>query len=106
MFEKVSFDNAIGSSFKGYLTTSYDNLVKNFGEPTSLEVSGDGKVRAEWALKFDNGTIATIYDWKSQPDVELEDITDWHIGGFDYMAVTRLEDYMTGEFKITHQRFN
>ena len=40
------------------------------------------KVTIEWVLKFEDGTIATIYDWKGygyQPTGD--EMYEWHIGG-------------------------
>lgn len=70
----------------GTIETSYQSLVDTFGEPNS---SGDDyKVSCEWVLKFEDGTYATIYDWKSSKKyrgdyygIDAKDNTDWHIGG-------------------------
>lgn len=65
------------TSFVGEVNTNYARLVEVFGQP--INGSGDGKVNSEWIIKFANGEVATIYDWK-----ELETPTDdynWHIGG-------------------------
>jgi len=68
-----------GTSLRGTIDCSFDQLVKAFGMPM-FDTSGDEKVKAEWHIEFDDGTIATIYDWKSLIDPEKN--TDWHIGGF------------------------
>jgi hypothetical protein len=40
---------------------TYSLLVKIFGKPTD----GDGyKVDAEWNIEFEDGLVATIYNWK------------------------------------------
>jgi len=69
---------------QGYISAKYDQLVKVFGEPDG----GGDKTTVEWALKFEDGTIATIYDWKeySTPMYEY----DWHIGGHNKKAVARV----------------
>lgn len=49
----------------------------------------DRKTSAEWIIKFndDNGTCATIYDYKvskkylGPEGLDVEEIDDWHIGG-------------------------
>lgn len=76
-----------GTSFQGTITTTYDTLEKTFGEP----YGGDGeKVTCEWRIEFDDGTVATIYDWKQDrtPYGEYE----WHIGGFDESAVAAVHE--------------
>ena len=43
-----------GTSLIGYITCSYEDIVKMFGKPTI----GDGyKVDAEWNIKWNDGTI-------------------------------------------------
>lgn len=76
---------ACGTSLQGILNISYGEIVAKLGEPTS---DGDGyKVDAEWTLEFEDGTIATIYNYKTGPnyngsgDWNVEDIRAWHIGG-------------------------
>lgn len=71
--------NVSGTSLRDTIDCSFDQLVEAFGKPM-YNNSGDDKVKAEWFVEFDDGTIATIYDWKSSLDPE--DNTDWHIGGF------------------------
>ena len=71
-----------GTCLQGYIKTTYDELVNVFGEPTTLR--GD-KVNVEWTIKFLDGTVATIYDWKlSETPMG---VYDWHIGGFNQRAV-------------------
>jgi hypothetical protein len=63
----------------GYVTATYAELVATFGEPTFVQPSGAGKTQAEWHVTFEDGTIATIYDYKSLRPIKK--ITEWHIGG-------------------------
>jgi len=67
--------NINGTSLIGYVTTTYDNLVANLGEP---ERDWD-KSTAMWIVEASDGTVCTIYDWKewSTPMCEY----DWHVGG-------------------------
>ena len=96
----------IGTSRIGTIETTYDTLVKAFGEPTDTGASwlGKGKppfyadyedgdkVTAEWNLAFavgggdpeDGGkvedyVIATVYDYKTGY-TPMEEY-NWHIGG-------------------------
>ena len=76
----------MGSSLAGYVTVSYADLVRVLGEP--MGPSGDGKVKAEWIIKFRDGKVATIYDYKS--DLDPVNHTAWHIGGRSDGVVERV----------------
>lgn len=73
--------DANGTSLQGYMTAYYHQLVEVFGEP---EGGGD-KTTVEWCLEFEDGTVATIYDWKEY-ETPMGSYR-WHIGGKDGMAV-------------------
>jgi len=80
------------TSLQGEILTSYDELVRVFGEP---EIGPDDdpsdKVTCEWALEFEDGTIATIYDWKVYGPTPRGKY-DWHIGGRNKLAVQRVRE--------------
>ena len=77
----------IGTSYRGEINTDYDTLVELFGEP----LLGDGyKVQAEWDIIFEDGLVATVYDWKD--DLLPLGVTCWHIGGKDFEAVARVDE--------------
>jgi hypothetical protein len=82
-----------GSSLKGYLPrgTTYAALVALFGPPV-FEGDGD-KVLAEWVLRFEDGLIATVYDYKNY-GVPVESVIDWHIGGFEPSTVHRVTEVL------------
>ncbi|MEI8395183.1 MAG: hypothetical protein WCF85_10635 [Rhodospirillaceae bacterium] len=86
------------SSYLGRILISYDDLVATFGTP----LPGDGrKTEAEWLLRFEDGTIAAIYNYKTgkswSPDgLPVEQITEWHIGG-QIKAAARLVLEVLGE---------
>ena len=82
-----NFDIA-GTCLQGTINTSYDRLVELFGQPTQVEA--DGKVQVEWALKFTDGTLATIYDWKENQ--VPEGVTEWHVGGHTQHALYNVID--------------
>ena len=77
-----------GTCLQGTINTSYDRLVELFGEPTQLEA--DGKVQVEWVMKFTDGTLATIYDWKENQ--VPEGVTEWHVGGHTQHALYNVID--------------
>ncbi len=88
--------NAGGTSLKGYINIPYNELVKVLGDPD--EMNGD-KTLAEWCLKFEDDTIATIYDWKNY-GADVETITNWHIGGHDLNAVDKIKELFPN-YKVT-----
>ena len=61
------------------------DIEKVFGPPTWDQGSADDKVQVEWVIKFPDGTMGTIYDYK-QYNVEPEDIDYWSIGGRTNLA--------------------
>lgn len=75
-----------GTCFQGEIHATYAKLVSVFGEPQHGPDSNDmDKVTCEWVITFNDGTIATIYDWKL--DSTPRDKYGWHIGGTNYDAV-------------------
>ena len=63
-------------SLRGIIMVSYATLVTLLGEPEDGD--GDGS-RAEWYLEFEDGTFATIYDWRETRPIE--EVACWHVGG-------------------------
>lgn len=87
--EKVFDCGTNGTSLKGFVTATYDKLLKKLGEPTSTE-DIDEKVQCEWVIQFDDGQVATVYNWKTGgvPLYEYE----WHIGGHESSVVRLVKD--------------
>ena len=81
-----------GSHRQGYIKADYKDLVELFGRP----YDGDGhKVDWEWNILFEDGSIATIYNWKSGPnygyyDVGPGHIKEWNVGGFSQDALNNI----------------
>ena len=82
-----------GMHLQGHIQANYADLVDTFGQPHNLE---GYKTDAEWDVCFADGTRATIYNWKNgknycgENGLELHEIQDWNIGGFDKFAVERV----------------
>jgi hypothetical protein len=92
--------DSCGTWSQGEITLPYAAIVAVLGEPTD---DGDGyKVSTHWALKFEDGTIATLYDWKETElyDDGLETVEEfrerdsyaWHIGGTTQRAVELIRE--------------
>ena len=79
-----------GTFLQGYIHADYMDMVNLFGEPGAGD---EYKIDAEWALEFQDGTIATIYNYKdginyNGPEgTPTAEITEWHIGGKSQRAV-------------------
>lgn len=91
--------NVGGTHLQGQIETSYANLVEKLGDP----LTGDWeKTDAEWNLRFADGTIATIYNYKDginyngSDGMPVEEITDWHVGGYNKKAFFLVREYING----------
>lgn len=82
--------SANGTSLRGYVVTYYHDLVEMFGQP----LPGGDKTNAEWIIEFDDGLVATIYDWKTYE--APMDKYEWHIGGKSYEVVERIQNILEG----------
>ena len=78
-FTQTDWTEANGTHLQGNIYACYHELVAVFGEPES----GGDKTTVEWALKFEDGTVATIYDWKEYRVLEMNEKIEWHIGSFN-----------------------
>lgn len=78
-----------GTSLQGYIRASFRNLVHVFGRPQVGPHDYDAdKITCCWELEFEDGVIATIYDWKTGETPLTE--YDWHVGGRSTAAVDRV----------------
>ena len=55
--------NCNGSCYQGEMFAKYHRLVELFGQPHDF--FDDYKCDAEWYVEFDDGVVATIYNWKN-----------------------------------------
>lgn len=98
-FKPIIISETAGSSLVGILDVSYHDLERVFGPP-HVDGSWDGKTKAEWDVKFEDGTVAAIYDYRS-PDDPVEN-REWHVGGFSVEAVCRVTDLLS-EYEILYE---
>lgn len=83
--------NINGTHLVGEVKTTYAELVETFGEPG---IGDEWKTDAEWDIRFEDGTIATIYNWKDGKNYngefgqDIAEIEIWNIGGFGLDAPT------------------
>lgn len=89
--------NSGGTSLQGYVTSPYEKLKELFGKPTKGD---EYKIDAEWELEFEDGTVATIYNWKSGKNylgkrgTPTVHITEWNIGGNSERAVELVKEIL------------
>lgn len=83
-----------GTYLQGELAAKYSELLAVFGEP----MDGSGyKVDAEWAIRYEDGEVATIYNWKNGKNycgddgLPVEQIEEWNIGGSSKAVVDRVQ---------------
>lgn len=76
--------NINGTSLQGYVRTTLAELESKLGQAEE----GFDKSTAEWSILFEDGTVATIYDWK-MPSTPLG-LYNWHIGGHDPSVVDKV----------------
>lgn len=93
-----NMDLLIGTHYQNSIVISYSKLVELFGEPILYDVDvPDLDTRAEWIIEWviswGENIITIIYDWKSNY-LELDQVTDWHIGGLDRNAADYLFMYI------------
>ena len=90
-----------GSSLVGHLEDiSFYRLIETFGRPS--DNFDDYKSDAEWDIEFDDGLVATIYNWKNglnytgkidkdgNHGLQLTDMNKWNVGGKDPKVLDRL----------------
>ena len=88
MIEKAKSSEVNGTSLKGYVKATLEQLYDAFDDAHYFRPSKNEKVQISWSLKFEDGTIATIYDWKRDGYIPFSDEeVEWHIGGHTSEAV-------------------
>ena len=98
-FEVKNNDYSVsnGTCLQGYIRADFDELVAAFGEPGNGD---EYKTDAEWIIEFNDGTVATIYNWKDgynycgEDGLPVECITEWHIGGNGQRSVDLVESVL------------
>ena len=68
------------TSLQGYIQATRTQLESVFGAPQ--DGGGEDKVTTCWDIKFADGSIACIYDWKRYEEgaPAADEVYSWHIG--------------------------
>ena len=88
---------ANGTHLQGNVGATYQELVEVFGEPIRYDSDGtthmNNKTDAEWRIIFEDGTKATIYNYKNglnylgEEGKRVNQISMWNVGGHSERAV-------------------
>ena len=96
--------DASGTGRVGQLTKfRFSHLVKEFGAPITKNLD---KSDAVWAIRFGDGTVATIYNWKNGKNyrgsegLELDDIREWNVGGKTTQALHNVTEVLEGALHV------
>lgn len=68
---------------QGSIQATREQMIKAFGLPIQ---SSSSRVINDWKIQFADGTVATIYDWKTEPFPDDQPYT-WRVGGKTHRAV-------------------
>jgi len=85
--------NVTGTHLLTTINLPFHKIAATLGDPIRFKPEDDDKIRVEWDIKFQDGEVATIYDWKEYKRAP-EDVTDWHIGGRSFEVVQRVYDIL------------
>lgn len=102
----IKNDNfGFGTSLQGYVYASYDDLVSVFGQPSvgPDKPSSDEKVTCEWNLEFEDGTVATIYDWKEYTGKTPRGRYEWHVGGRGRSVESLIHEALNGNHHLVDE---
>lgn len=72
------------------MRADWGKLVALFGEP---EQNIGDRVQVQWVIRFEDGEIATVYDWKE--NCEPEEVTRWNVGALNKMVAHRVYQIVT-----------
>jgi hypothetical protein len=87
--------NASGTGLVGYITTTYDKLVEELGEPDT----DYDKSTVHWTIQAPDGTVATIYDWKTGCTPRHTEYA-WHVEGHKARKALLLVEFVTGQIAV------
>lgn len=91
------------SSKKGEIRAKFNKLVSVFGQPTEQSYEFGEKVDCEWVIEFEDGMVATIYNWKNgksylgDDGLEIAEINHWMVGGHQNSVIDRVNNLLTAE---------
>lgn len=88
-----------GTFLQGTLQATRQQLVTAFGEP----LLGLTRAVNDWHIQFEDGAVATIYDWKTAP-VDDAEVYAWRIGGKSREDVERVHQIFREQLGLGRER--
>ena len=87
---KQTTKSPVGTSFHDtVINTTVNKLIKAIGKPYMHKNLGDDKVNFEWRMELEDGTVFTVYDYKEYRKLDLDELIEFHIGGFNATSTER-----------------
>jgi len=87
---KQTLKSPVGTSFHDtVINTTVNKLIKAIGKPYMHKNLGDDKINFEWRMELEDGTVFTVYDYKEYRKLDLDELIEFHIGGFDVQATEK-----------------
>ena len=78
---KTTKKSTDGTSYYGiFVSTTAKSLIDIFGKEQLVDQCS--KSKRQWFCETSNGKVFTVYDYKWYRDISLEEMVDYHIGGF------------------------
>jgi hypothetical protein len=89
-----------GGWLVGYFNGTRQEIEERFGAPTFFTNYDSEKVTVEWIIEFEDGTTASIYDWKryTAGTPAMNEFYEWHVGGQDEKSVKLVADALAKTF--------
>jgi hypothetical protein len=78
------------ASMQGHIQATLCELVRVFGKPRA-DLSTPSTFYY-WQIKFEDDSIATIYDWREEKQPAPTEVISWHIGGFNSAAAIKVHE--------------
>ena len=81
---KFTNKTSSGTSFYGIeFSATPQQLVDLFPDSYNEQNDGEEKTNFDFTLETESGDVFTIYDWKEYRPLEMDEVVEWHIGGFN-----------------------
>lgn len=98
----VVLNKMVGTHFFGAIDgISFEELTELFGTPIS---SDDDETHVQWLIEFEDGLIATIYDYNQKiKDIKSDKII-WCVGGYDSRVMDRIYKLTRIDEKMTYHQ--